>query len=194
MSTSYRSNTFIPEMVHVCKTLAEKNEFYHSCSDEVGRLLAVLVGQVSDGKILEIGTGLGVGSSWILSTIAPTVQFISIDNSTEKIILTRKTIKHNQVEFVEGDWKEIINRGPFKFVFVDAEVAKKDECEELFNILDIGGMLLIDDFTPQEHWPEEWRGKPDLVREFWLNHPSLSTIEVNLTEKSSAIIGTRITF
>ena len=41
----------------------------NSCSVEAGRLLSVLVGQITQGEILEVGTGIGVGSSWILSSI-----------------------------------------------------------------------------------------------------------------------------
>ena len=192
MGTTYRSNTYIPELVQVSKELTEKNEFNHSCSDEVGRLLAVLARQIRDGRILEIGTGFGVGSSWILSSIAPSVQFISVDNCFEKIKLTREAIRHKQAEFVYGDWKEVISRGPFQFIFADAAIVKIVEGKQLLNTLDIGGMILMDDFTPEEHWPEEWKGKPDIVREFWLNHPGLTATEIYLTSKTSAILATRI--
>ena len=61
MPTLYRSNTYIPNLVHSCKTLANKYNFIHSCSDEAGRQLAVLAGQIKQGTILEIGTGFGIG-------------------------------------------------------------------------------------------------------------------------------------
>lgn len=191
MPTAYRSNTFIPELVQVAKKIAEEKGFINSCSDEVGRLLSVLVGQIKEGKILEIGTGYGVGSSWILSTIAPAVELISVDNSKEKIDKVAKTLIHNQVEFFYGDWKEAISRGPFQFIFADAAAAKTFEGELLFNTLDTGGMLLMDDFTPEEYFPEEWKGKPDKVREFWLNHKELIATEIYLTRKTSAILATR---
>jgi predicted O-methyltransferase YrrM len=191
MQTAYYS-TYIPEMVQASKELAENNGFENSCSDEVGRLLSVLADQVKQGKILEVGTGFGVGSSWILSAIPPTVQFLSVDNSKEKIDVTSNLLNYKQVEFFHGDWKEIIGKGPFQFIFADAAVAKSVEGEILFNTLDIGGMLLMDDFTPEEHFPEEWRGKPDKVREFWLNHKGLLATEIYLTPRSSAILATRI--
>ncbi|MEO4053889.1 methyltransferase domain-containing protein [Solibacillus sp. CAU 1738] len=192
MNTTYRSNTFVPNIVFECKKLAEDYDFKDSCSDEVGRLLSVLVGQVKQGKILEVGTGYGVGSSWIISTIAPSVEFISIDNSEEKIALVSDVIKGPQVEFVCGDWQEIINKGPFQFIFADAAVVKNKEAEMLVSTLGNGGMVLLDDFTPEEHWPEEWKGKPDLTREFWLNHPGLISTEIYLTPKTSAILATKI--
>jgi predicted O-methyltransferase YrrM len=189
--TAYRSNTFIPEVVQVAKKLADEKGFMNSCSDEVGRLLSVLVGQIKEGKILEIGTGYGVGSSWILSAIAPAVEFISVDNSKEKIDEITNTLMHNQVEFYYGDWKEVISKGPFQFIFADAASAKTFEGELLFNILNTGGMLLMDDFTPEEYFPEEWKGKPDKVREFWLNHKELIATEIYLTPKTSVILATK---
>lgn len=186
------SNREIPELVQLSKALAKKHHFEHSCTDEVGRLLSVLVGQIKTGKILEIGTGYGVGSSWILSSIPRSIHFISVDHSKDQIELISQNIHHAQAEFVYGDWKEMIQSGPFQFIFADAAAAKTIEAERLFDILDMGGMLLMDDFTPEEHFPEEWKGKPDKVREFWLNHPHLTATEIYVTTKSSAILATRI--
>ncbi|KGR78041.1 O-methyltransferase [Ureibacillus manganicus] len=192
VKTKYRSNTYIPELVQATKKLAKSNGFEHSCSDEAGRLLAVLVGQVAKGKILEIGTGFGVGSSWILSAISQAVQFISVDYSKEKIDIVANSINHSQVEFVYGDWKDVIPKGPFQFIFADAQAAKVTEAQVLIDTLNVGGMIFMDDFTPEEHFPDEWKGKPDKVREFWLNHQELIVTEIYLTPKTSAILATKI--
>lgn len=50
----------------------------------------------------------------------------------------------------------------------------------------------MDDFTPEEHFLEEWKGKPNKVREFWLNHNGLIATEIYLTPTSSAILVTKI--
>ncbi|ATP39977.1 hypothetical protein CSE16_07895 [Solibacillus sp. R5-41] len=192
MSTLYRSNTYVPELVRASKIFAKSKGFGNSCSDEAGRLLSILAGQVTHGKILEVGTGFGVGSSWILSSIAPTIKFITVDHSKEKIEATANHITHKQAEFIYGDWKDVIAKGPFQFIFADAAAAKTIEGELLFNTLDIGGMLFMDDFTPEENFPEEWIGKPDKVREYWLNHSGLIATEIYLTSTSSAILATKI--
>ena len=189
---TYRSNTFIPELVSIMKKIAEYESFEGSCTDETGRLLAILSGQVQQGKILEIGTGLGVGSAWMLSAIQSDVQLISVDRKAHRVELVSKNIIHPQAEFVCGDWKELIKYGPFKFVFADAAAAKSEEGELLIEILEAGGLLLMDDFTPVEHWPEHWRCKRDQVREFWLNHEKLTATEIYLTPTSSAILAIKI--
>lgn len=191
MATAYRSNTYYPELVLAAKKLADENRFLHNCTDETGRLISVLTGQVNEGKILEIGTGFGVGSSWILSFITPAVEFISVDHSYEKIEAVINSIVHPQARFILGDWKDVLSQGPFRFIFADAAAAKTCEGDRLIQALDTGGLLLMDDFTPEEHFPEEWKGKPDTVRDYWLNHQGLFATEIYLTPKSSAILATK---
>lgn len=188
---TYRTNTIFPCLVTETKELAESRGFTGSCTDETGRLLSVLAGQVKAGKILEIGTGFGVGSAWILSNIQPDVQFVSVEIERSKVELVSKMITHSNAEFVCGDWKEIIQQGPFQFIFADAATAKTIDSEILAEILEVGGLLLMDDFTPEEYWPAEWRGKPDPVREFWLNHVRFTATEIYLTPRSSAILAVK---
>lgn len=64
--------------------------------------------------------------------------------------------------------------------------------DHLFNALEIGGMIIIDDLTPEYKWPKEWKGQVDQVREYWLNHPKLAATEILLTPNSSAIIATKL--
>jgi len=52
-------------------------------------------------------------------------------------------------------------------------------------------MVVMDDFTPEEDWPEVWRGKPDPVRTFWLNDARLNAVEVFTTPRTMAILATR---
>lgn len=85
-----------------------------------------------------------------------------------------------------------MNKGPFDFIFADAVDAKRIHAEELFKLLRVGGVLIMDDFTPEEYWPEEWRGKPDVVREYWLNHPKLAATEILLTPQQAVIIASKL--
>ncbi|GAB0167755.1 hypothetical protein LSPCS325_11920 [Lysinibacillus sp. CTST325] len=86
----------------------------------------------------------------------------------------------------------MIAKGPFQFIFADAAAAKTIEGEQLLDALAVGGMLVMDDFTPEQHFPEEWKGKPDKVRNFWLNHQELRATEIYLTATSSAILATKL--
>jgi len=54
-----------------------------------------------------------------------------------------------------------------------------------------GGLVVLDDLTPEEYWPPEWRGQPDVVRAFWLNDARLMATEVRTTVRTAAILATR---
>jgi predicted O-methyltransferase YrrM len=191
MQKIYRSNSYIPELVLKTKKIAEEAGFSKSCTDQFGRLLFTLIGQVK-GKILEVGTGYGVSTSWILSAMSTQASLISVDRSQQQIELIEHVLIRENVDFISGDWKEVIHKGPFNFIFADATDAKKDNAESLFEALEVGGILIMDDFTAEEYWPDEWKGKPDAVREFWLNHPRLAATEILLTPREAVIIASKL--
>ncbi|KOP67374.1 hypothetical protein AMS62_20600 [Bacillus sp. FJAT-18019] len=192
MRTVYRSNSYIPELVQKTKILASEYGFTHSCTDEFGRFLYTLIGQAK-GNILEIGTGLGVSTSWIVSSMSTSSSnLISIDNQRDYIEAIKPLFSQSNVDFIVEDWKEMINKGPFDFVFADTADAKSTYAQELFKLLRVGGVLIMDDLTPEEYWPAEWRGKRDVVREYWLNHPKIAATEILLTPQQAVIIASKL--
>ncbi|MFE0556864.1 hypothetical protein ACFW1P_13160 [Paenibacillus sp. NPDC058910] len=112
MHTVYRSNSYIPELVLTTKKLAKEYGFTDSCTDEFGRLLRALVGPVK-GSILEIGTGFGVSTSWIVSSMSSNhTNLISIDKQQNQINAIAPLFSHAKVEFIASDWKKIKHKGP----------------------------------------------------------------------------------
>ena len=97
---------------------------------------------------------------------------------------------------LEGDWREVLPpRGPFDLLFFDGAHWKRDperEAPLAVEVLAPGGLLVIDDLTPVELWPEAWRGQPDRAREWLDANPSLRCVEVRTTAATSAVIAARI--
>src|SRR5207302_1072644 len=72
----------VPAAVAGAKRRAKDLRFTKSCEDNVGRLLAVLAAAVPpEGRILEIGTGVGVGLAWITTGVGERsdVEVVSIE-------------------------------------------------------------------------------------------------------------------
>ena len=180
------------ELVIATKNLAMENEFIYSCLDEVGQLLAVLTSSIKEGTIAEIGTGYGVGTAWMASNLAKEVSFISIDNDLNKIEFVRALFNQANIKFIHSDWTEILAYAPFRFLFADGGKAKEQHPDLLVKALAVGGMILIDDLTPIEYWPEEWKNQRDEVREYWLQHPDLQAVELRVTQKNSVIVATKV--
>lgn len=182
-----------PRTVERTLELAAALGFTKTCLPEVGKLLRLLVMQAQAGTIGEIGTGAGVGSAWMLSGLRADQQFVSIDNEPHLHAAVQELLQdYARATFMLGDWRKILQHAPFTLLFVDVGEAKDAGAEEIVAALAPGGLAVLDDFTPVEHWPAEWHGKPDTRREFWLNHPSLHAVEVRTSATTSVILAVKI--
>ena len=180
-------------LVRRASALAERSRFEHSCTTEVGRLLAVLASRIRSGLVGEIGTGCGVSTAWIASTLATGAFLVTVELDPTRAEDARRLFADvPNVHILQGDWHELLVHGPFDLLFADGGKAKEHEPEVLVGALKPGGTVLLDDLTPEKLWPEEWRGRPDPVREFWLNDPRLAATEILTGPADAAIIATRL--
>src|ERR1700728_189500 len=62
----------VPPLVAAATARARQAGFPMSCHPAVGRLLAVQAARLPEGaRVLELGTGTGVGTAWIVSGLLP---------------------------------------------------------------------------------------------------------------------------
>ncbi len=199
----YRSRTSVPPLVQQAIGLAQRHGFEHSCIPEVGRLLGVLARHAHDGAVGEIGTGTGVGAAWMVTYIEPATRFVTIEADAGRADVAQSLFADRpNVRVIHGDWRVIVEHGPFDLLFVDAGDAKAGPgepvakaaaaAETILRALRPGGMVVMDDLGPEEEWPEGMRGRPDPLREFWLNDPRLEATEVLTTPRTVAILATRV--
>ena len=171
--------------------------FELSSMPQVGRLLATLVAQRPRGRFAEIGSGCGVGSAWIASALGPEAAFVTVETDEERAgAVSRLFDDMPQVRVLEGDWHEVLPpEAPFDLLFFDGGRWKSAdvvaESEAALGLVAPAGIVVIDDMTPPALWPEEWRGKPDPVREFWLSDPRLRAVEILTTPESAALVATK---
>jgi len=187
----------VPELVHRAESLAIAMRFELSSSPEIGRLLAVLVSQRPRGRLAEIGSGCGVGSAWIVNAMVPEAAFVTVETDEDRAgAVSRFFADQPQVRALHGDWHDLLpQEAPFDLLFFDGGKWKRGdveaESEAALELVVHGGLVVIDDLTPESLWPEEWRGRPDPVREFWLADPRLRAAEVMITPETAAIVATK---
>ncbi len=180
-----------PDLVERAARWAASLGFTKSCLDEVGALLHVLAGIIPSGRIADIGTGCGVSTAWIAS--ATGLDVFTIDNDPSRAKGIRDLFgRYDHVHPIVGDWEDVLQHGPFRLVFVDTQPAKVAGVDALVQATEVGGLLVLDDLTPIEFWPEEWKRRPDPVREAWLNHPQLASTEIRTSLKVSCILARRM--
>ncbi len=184
-----------PDIVIRAQAVCQRLGFTRSCRPEVGRRLQRQAAAIERGQMLELGAGCGVGTAWLASGLQTetTTRLVTIDHDqTLAATVSALFSDWSAVTVLTGDWRQALSQGPFQLIFVDVSEAKNAGVDDVVGTLTEGGMVMIDDLTPVELWPEEWRGKPDPVRDAWLNYPDLASSEVRVASDHAMIVGTKI--
>jgi predicted O-methyltransferase YrrM len=171
--------------------------FERSSLPEIARLLAVLVAERPRSRFAEIGTGCGVGAAWIAGTLDAESTFVTVESDSERAAAVDRLFADlPNVRVLNGDWHELLPReAPFDLLFFDGGHWKSGdvsaESEQALALVAPTGIVVIDDLTPEALWPEEWLGRPDPARDFWLGDPRLRGTEVLTTPRTAAILAVK---
>jgi demethylmenaquinone methyltransferase/2-methoxy-6-polyprenyl-1,4-benzoquinol methylase len=183
----------IPQAVARAGTLARQAGFAMSCEPEVGALLAVLAAAVPPGgRILELGTGAGVGTAWLIHGLATRtdVDVLTVDNDPAAFDPTTRASWPSYVRFVVDDAVHATAReGCFDLIFADAQGGKWDGLAVTIAALRPGGHLLVDDMTPPRFADAHHERKTAEVRSMILGHPDL--VSVPMSWSTGVILSTR---
>ncbi|WP_084960316.1 O-methyltransferase [Thermoactinospora rubra] len=187
----------LPGLVRHAADRAAAAGFPHSCDPAVGRLLAVLAARVPPGgRILEIGTGAGVGTAWLASGLLPrrdaTVTTIEADPGLAA--LAAGAGWPGFVGLRAGDALALLpTLGGFDLIFADAPAGKQERLDLTLAALNLCGTLVVDDMAeyPGSIWPADFRARQDAVRRALLTHPGLVAAE--LAHGSGVILAARRT-
>jgi predicted O-methyltransferase YrrM len=172
----------LPDRVLLATEQSARAGFTMSCDPGTGRLLAVLAAAVPPaGRILELGTGTGVGTAWITSGLQDRtdveVVTVEIDQATAEAAATGTWPEF--VRFVVGDAVEITRlSGSFDLIFADAQGGKWEGLGTTVAALRPGALLLVDDMTPGEFIDDNHARKTREVRARLLGHPHLISVEI----------------
>jgi predicted O-methyltransferase YrrM len=138
---------------------AESKGFNLSCDIDTAMLLRSLAGSVKNGKLLELGTGAGYSTSWILDGMDSESLLISVElNEEVQEIAKRHLGLDHRIQFFTMNGEDFIKelRGQmFDFIFADTWPGKFYVLEETLDLLKSGGLYIIDDLLPIPSWPEE---------------------------------------
>lgn len=135
---------------------------------KVGALLAALAASKPGGRFLELGTGTGHGTAWLLSGMDPTSRLDTVDTDSTVVTVAQRHLGSDaRVTFHVMDGAEFIrraDRGQFDFIYADAWPGKFNHLDEALALLRPGGIYVIDDLLPQPNWPEDHAPKvPALI-------------------------------
>jgi demethylmenaquinone methyltransferase/2-methoxy-6-polyprenyl-1,4-benzoquinol methylase len=173
----------MPAIVDVAMDRAEAAGFQLSCDVQVGQLLAVLSAAVPpEGRILELGTGTGVGLAWIVHGLESRtdVEVVSVELSPDLAAVAGALEWPPFVHLEIADALEVVARGErYDLIFADAQGGKWEGLDDTIASLRPAGLLLVDDMTPPEFMNDEHRKKTPEVRRRLLEDDQLVHVEMD---------------
>ena len=156
-----------PDLFQTIKSNAQKIGFEMAADEQTGSLLRTLVASKSNSQILELGTGVGASLCWMVEGLDQNSRLISIDNDPKLIAMVQSLFEHDpRVQLIcqDGDqWIKDNLKARFDLIFADAWPGKYSQADTILDMLNPGGIYLVDDMTPQPNWPP---GHENYVQEF----------------------------
>ncbi|NYG58224.1 putative O-methyltransferase YrrM [Nocardioides daedukensis] len=181
----------LPEIVSRAFDVSRKAGYVSFCRNETGRLLAALAATRS-GTLAEFGTGAGVGTAWLRSGVGANARIISAELDPKLAGAAAEIFADDDsVEVLAADWSTLRDKGPFSLLFLDSGTPSDVGVEVIAELVEPGGIVVLDDFVPCEVWPPITMGRVDTLREQWLTDERFAAVEVMIAPDASAIIATR---
>jgi predicted O-methyltransferase YrrM len=122
-----------------------------------GSLLRTLVASKPAGSFLELGTGCGLGTSWLLDGMDFDSSLISVDNDPQAQGIAREELGADpRLQLVPEDGSLFLARTHqvFDLIYADAWPGKYSDLERALALVRVGGIYLVDDMLPQPNWPD----------------------------------------
>ena len=155
----------VPRVLDAILTDADRLGFAMSCEARTGSLLATLAATKPEGRLLELGTGVGAGAAWLLHGMAASATLLSVEaDPTVQDVAARHLGHDPRVEFVTGDadaWLDSYAGPRFDLAYVDCRPGKFHRLPDLLDLLAPGGIYVVDDLLPQATWPHDHQGRVD---------------------------------
>jgi predicted O-methyltransferase YrrM len=177
-------------VVRKALALSGAQGYLRSSRNETGWLLATLAAS-RPGTLAELGTGCGVGTAWLASGKPDDARVVTVEIEPTLAEQVRDLFAGEaDVEVIAGDWTTLATYAPFSLLFVDVRDAKESP-DSVADLIEPGGMVVLDDFTPSTAWPPIFDGRVDVLREMWLTDERFTAVDVMVAPDAAVIVATR---
>jgi predicted O-methyltransferase YrrM len=175
LNQSIRLPIHLPEMQE-----ATQNIGFTMGSDLLtGMLLRTLAASKPDGTLLELGTGSGFGSAWLLDGMNANARLVTVDHGGPQVAVARQYLDHDpRIQFIAADAGACLqdfqrDQRRFDLIFADAPIGKFSMLEETVQLLALGGIYIVDDLNPAPEWDTEHPLKVRQLLDVLDRHPQL---------------------
>ena len=147
-----------PAALPLIEACTAELKFGMASEPRTGALLQVLAASKPGGRLLELGTGTGLATAWLLSGMDESSTLTSVDTDAEVQSVADEALGNDpRLTLVIEDGAAFLRRQrpqSFDLVFADAMPGKYESLDEALALVAPGGFYIIDDMLPQPNWPE----------------------------------------
>jgi predicted O-methyltransferase YrrM len=148
----------------------------------VGALLATLAASKPGGRFLELGTGTGHGTAWLLFGMDSRATLDTVDTDPDVVAIARRHLgSDKRVAFHVTDGADFLRDAPrahFDLLYADAWPGKFSHLDDALALLRPGGIYVIDDLLPQPNWPEGHAPKVPALIDDIERRPDFVTVRI----------------
>jgi predicted O-methyltransferase YrrM len=157
----------IPSVLGAIRADTEHLGFPMASEPQTDSLLRTLAAAKRGGRFLELGTGTGVGTAWLLAGMDQESRLDSVENDAEVLEIARRHLGHDpRVTFHLTDAALFLGQPPpgqYDFIYADTWPGKFTHLDLALALLRVGGLYVVDDLLPQASWPEGHAAKVPLL-------------------------------
>lgn len=167
----------VPPLAAKAQAIADKGKWGLSSEPQTGALLRTLAASKPGGRILEVGSGVGVGAGWLLAGMDAAARLTTLElypglaNACRSVLAADKRAEVITTDAVE--WLTNYSGPPFDLVFVDTTSAKFERRDLVLAHMAHGALFVADDLLPQEKWTEAHHPRVERFRREIMAEPDL---------------------
>jgi predicted O-methyltransferase YrrM len=147
-----------PRAVHQIKEASQTLGFTMNSDDLTGNLLKTLAASKPGGRLLELGTGTGLSTVWIVGGMDRNSRLWTVELEQKYSQVAQQVLANDKrIKFFVEDGTAFLERHKleqFDFIFADTWPGKYWSLELALNMVKPGGFYIIDDMLEQPNWPE----------------------------------------
>lgn len=152
------SNLNEPQILHAIWADTRASGFTMASEPLTCSLLRTLAASKPSARFLELGSGTGLSTAWLLDGMDSESHLTTVDNDEALLsILKRHLGADSRLSVVCADGDEFLQSlhgQHFDFIFADTWSGKYRFLKEALDLLAPSGLYVIDDMLPQPNWPE----------------------------------------
>lgn len=147
-----------PQTLEAIMRDTERIGFTMGSEPPTGTVLRALAAAKPGGRLLELGTGTGIGTAWLLAGMDESSRLESVDSDPDAQEVARRHLGDDRrITFHLKDAATFLEQPHphgFDLIFADAWPGKFPQRDLALSHLRVGGIYVIDDLLPQPNWPE----------------------------------------